>query len=146
LISARVVKSQLSDSFIKDFEKSKDFQVGSVVVCRVLSVDDSGHVELSLRNSCVNGSRNFEIFFTFLIFTSGDSWKSITFDDIEVNKTYNGYVKSIQSYGIFVSFERSKVLCWMILLFSDKELTDEFLVGFWVVSQVPSGRADFGRE
>ena len=97
--AGRVVKSQISDKFIENFEAMKDYSPGKCVVARVIAViqgkqaDSTPRLELSLRPSVVKK----------------DGWKSVSYEDIKVGDKLYGNVKKVESYGVFITIEHSRV-------------------------------------
>ncbi|KAK9471978.1 uncharacterized protein V1510DRAFT_418923 [Dipodascopsis tothii] len=89
-VTARVKISDLSDSFIKDWEKQ--FTVGKVVKGKVLSVDaEHKRVELTLKEGVV----------------SGTAVAKLKLSDLAKGQTVKGSVKRVETFGVFIQLDNS---------------------------------------
>ena len=92
-VIGRVQISNLSDQFIKDFKGA--FPAGKRVTGRVVTVDPKRkRIELSLKQSVVD-PENFSA--------------QKTFGSLSVGDKLSGSVKRIQTYGVFVAIDNSKL-------------------------------------
>jgi len=85
-VIGRVQIGQLSDTYLKDW---KSFvKVGDVVEAKILSIGGgkADKIELSLKPSVVTGRKQPNI------------------DNVEIGKNYNGRVRRVESFGVFVDF------------------------------------------
>ena len=101
-IEARVTLKELCDGFLPNPEAS--FPMGRLVVGKVKEVRDAPkkskgskdpvkiQVDLDMRES-----------------TLLDSEKKLSFDDVELQDKYKGTVTRVESYGVFVQLENSKL-------------------------------------
>lgn len=90
-VIGRAKIGQLADTYLKDWKKY--CKIGDVVDVKILSVSDSGKIELSLKPSVVTGKRQPNI------------------DKVEVNRNYNGTVRRVEAFGVFVDFKGVSGLC-----------------------------------
>lgn len=89
-VSARVQIKNLSDAFLSDWKKF--FTVNELVKGKVLSVDDNGRIELTLKESVINGKKPEDI-------------SSRGLRDLEEGEIVDGIVKRIEEFGVFVRLE-----------------------------------------
>ncbi|KAM3350290.1 hypothetical protein ACQJBY_022833 [Aegilops geniculata] len=124
MVEARIILSNLSDEYVEN--PQKDFSVGMLVQGRVLSAEPiSGKVEVSLRKSTDSKSQKV-----------GD----ISYSDLRVGDIVDGKVKQVESYGLFVAIQSSKLvgLCHVSEL-SDEPVLDTnscFKVGDMVKAKI----------
>ncbi|GAV51232.1 hypothetical protein ZYGR_0AD04150 [Zygosaccharomyces rouxii] len=86
-LEAFVPVSKLSDSYIKEWKKF--YQPMQHVVGKVVNCDDDSRILLTLRESEVNGD---------LKILKG-------YDDIKVGDIFNGHVKNVTDFGVFVKLD-----------------------------------------
>ena len=90
-VTARVKIANLSDLFIKDFRKV--FKVGQLVKGRMLFVTEDGKIEFSLKRSAVVSA----------------AAKPVRYSDLKIGQTVAGVVKRVESFGVFVAIDNSKL-------------------------------------
>lgn len=86
-VYALVRVSDISDSFIKEW--NKDFHVNQSVEGRILEANTEGRVLMSLKASVVKG----------------DLQNLKTFADLKVGDIYEGTIKKVEEYGVFVKLD-----------------------------------------
>ncbi|KAK4767494.1 hypothetical protein SAY86_015244 [Trapa natans] len=106
-IDARILLSNLADSFIDDPEK--EFPVGKLLMGRVLSVEPlSNRVEVTLKSSdAVNQPRT----------------KIYDFSCVHVGEIVSGRIKRVESYGLFIIIDHTN----MVGLCHISELSDDHI-------------------
>lgn len=92
-VSGRVQIKNLSDSFLTNWKKY--FSVHQLVETKVLSIDNNGKVELTLKRSAITGQSAGE--------TVVDGLKAIA--DLEVGEAIDGVVKKVEEFGVFVRLD-----------------------------------------
>ncbi|XP_072958510.1 rRNA biogenesis protein RRP5 isoform X2 [Typha angustifolia] len=108
-VDARVLLSNLSDSYIEDPEK--EFPVGKLVHGRVLSVEPSlKRVEVTLRTDVENKHRKLD---------------SAHFNNFHAGDIVHGQIRRTESYGLFITIDNSSLvgLCHISEL-SDEPIND----------------------
>jgi rRNA biogenesis protein RRP5 len=89
-VTAFVRVSNLSDSYIREWKDH--FQRDQLVKGKVISVDsETGHVQLSLKNSVLNS----------------DYVPSSSFHDLKVGKIVTGKVAKVEDFGVFIVVDNS---------------------------------------
>lgn len=107
-IHALVRVSDLSDSFLKDWKKF--FKPHQLVMGKISSCKEEGRILMTLKESEVNGDLNL----------------LKKFDDLEVNDIFEGSVKRITDFGVFVKLDGTvniSGLCHHSEI-ANKEITD----------------------
>ena len=84
------------------------FPPGKLVVGRVLSIDSAGKIEMTLKQSAVSDQ---------------NTPKKIKWSDLKEGITFDGSVRSVQKYGVFVRINGSKLdgLCHRSAIFDDDD-------------------------
>ncbi|ORX93442.1 nucleic acid-binding protein [Basidiobolus meristosporus CBS 931.73] len=91
-IAGRVKISEISDAFVKEWKT--EVKVGQLVTARVLAVDPTAkRVELSLKKSQIDPNVA----------------PLLTLADIQEGEKIKGFVKRIESYGIFIRIDDSNI-------------------------------------
>lgn len=86
-VYALVRVSDLSDSFLKDWKKF--FKVHQPIIGKIVSSEDAGRVLMTLKDSEVNGELSI----------------LKLFDQIEVGEIYEGSVRRVTDFGVFVKLD-----------------------------------------
>ena len=120
-VTARVLISELSDSFIKDVKGA--FPAGKLVTGRILDIDNKKEqISMSLKRTVVLAK------------------KRVLFADVEVGHIIRGTVKSVQSFGVFVRLRNSDLsgLCHISEVSEEfvKDLSKQYAVGDAVKAKV----------
>lgn len=90
-VIGRAKIGQLSDTYLKDWKKYR--KIGDVVDVKILSISNTDKIELSLKPSVVTGRKQPNI------------------DKVEINRNYNGTVRRVETFGVFVDFKGVSGLC-----------------------------------
>lgn len=107
-LDAKILISNLSDDFVSKPEQ--EFPIGKLVSGRVVSLEPlSKRIEVTLRSTSGTKSQNSDI---------GD------FSSLNVGEIISGRVKRIESFGLFIAIDQSK------------------LVGLCHVSELPEGHSE----
>ncbi|GAV30153.1 hypothetical protein PMKS-003660 [Pichia membranifaciens] len=86
-VYALVRVSDISDSFLKNWKEG--FSVNQSVKGRIIEANSENRVLMSLKNSVVNGNlQNLK-----------------TFADLKIGDVYEGTIKKVEEYGVFVSLD-----------------------------------------
>lgn len=88
-INAFVPVSKLSDTYLKDWKKF--FKPMQYVIGKVVNAEEDSRILLTLRESEVNGDLKI----------------LKNYDDIKVNEIYNGSVKNVTDFGVFVKLDNT---------------------------------------
>lgn len=83
-LDAFIPVSKISDSYLKDWQKQ--FAPLQVRQCKVVSCEDESTILATLRESEVNGELKVKK----------------TFDDVEISGVYDGVVRNVTEFGVFV--------------------------------------------
>lgn len=86
-VTAYVAVRNISDSFIKDWKKF--YKLHQPVIGKVVTADSEGHVFMTLKESEVNGELNI----------------LKRFEDLQVGDIFEGSVKRITDFGVFVKLD-----------------------------------------
>jgi rRNA biogenesis protein RRP5 len=100
-IEGRATLTELCDGFLQNPEAS--FPPGRLVVGRIKSISSIPKTKSS------KNPAKFKADLDMRETTLLGSKKAISFEDIEINAKYKGTVSRIESYGVFVQLENSKV-------------------------------------